>query len=316
MTQQETICVTGGAGFIGSHLCEELLHIGYKVVCIDNLLTGSEKNIEQFHNNASFTFLKADVSALTELPFPFQYLFHLASPASVIDYQQYPEETALANSVGTRNLLRLAEKNSARFLFASTSEIYGDPEEHPQKETYWGHVNPNGIRACYDESKRWGEMITALYGRERNVDVRIIRIFNTYGPRMRPNDGRVISNFINQAIRNEPLTVYGNGHQTRSFCFVSDLVAGILSVMFSNESGEVFNLGNPEEYSMLDLANKVIEITKSNSHIVHKDLPKDDPEKRKPDITKAKERLHWEPKIQLAEGLIKTTEYYRSLLTP
>lgn len=310
---EKKICiVTGGAGFIGSHLVDALLLKGYRVFAIDNLLTGSETNVSDAKKHPEFTFIKYDV--INELPVLGQidYLYHLASPASVPDYQKYPEETALVNSVGTRALLRVAKAHHAKFLFTSTSEVYGDPKEHPQKETYWGNVNPIGVRSCYDESKRFGEMMTMLYVRKFGVDARIARIFNTYGPRMRPTDGRVISNFVNQALKNEQMTVYGDGKQTRSFCFVSDMVDGLIRLMDA-PSGEVVNVGNPEEYKVLDLARKIKTMMGSSSETVHTDLPEDDPEKRRPDIAKAKKLLGWEPKVSIDEGLKKTIEYYKNL---
>lgn len=311
---EATCLVTGGAGFIGSHLCEALLDASHRVIAVDNLLTGRKDNIQDALKRPQFTLIEHDVTKPLNKLSDVSYIFHLASPASVVDYQKYPEETALVNSAGTRNLLQLAGETGAKFLFASTSEVYGDPKEHPQKETYWGNVNPVGPRACYDESKRFGEMITMVYHRRDAIDARIIRIFNTYGPRMRPDDGRVISNLVNQAIRGEPMTVYGDGTQTRSFCYVSDLVEGIMQAMFTNETnGEVINLGNPEEYRMIDLAQKIKEMTGVPSEIVFKDLPPDDPQERKPDITKAKKFLGWEPKVTVTEGLVKTIEYYRSI---
>lgn len=315
MNIQDTALVTGGAGFIGSHLCETLLAKKIRVICIDNLLTGYQKNISHLEENEEFTFLKADVTERFSIPFRLRYIFHLASPASVVDYQEHPEETALVNTVGTRNVLLLAREHGAKFLFASTSEVYGDPTVHPQPETYWGNVNPNGIRACYDESKRWGEMLTLLYHREYKVDSRLIRIFNTYGPRMSPTDGRVVSNFINQALKNKPMTIYGSGKQTRSFCYVSDLVKGIMAVMFdSNSTGEVYNLGNPEEYTMNELAEKIKAMTGSRSSFIYKLLPADDPERRRPDITKATAKLGWKPEVSLTQGLEKTIAYYQSIL--
>lgn len=313
MNTQEIVLITGGAGFIGSHLTDTLLEQGYRVIVADNLLTGSLENLATARKSKDFQFLEYDVTQPLPHTIIPQFIFHLASPASVIDYQNYPEETALVNSVGTRELVRFATAHHAKFLFASTSEVYGNPLEHPQQETYWGNVNPNGVRSCYDESKRFGEMITKLYQRRDNLDARIVRIFNTYGPRMRPTDGRVISTFINQAIVNKEITVYGSGNQTRSFCYVSDLVSGLIQSMFSGTSGEVYNLGNPDEYSMNELANKIIKDTHSSSTISYHPLPEDDPEKRKPDITKAKKELHWEPKVLLEEGLKKTIEYYTLL---
>lgn len=310
----ETILVTGGAGFIGSHLCESLLNEGYKVVCLDNLITGKRRNIEGLENNENFKFIEADVTKNLELDFKFNYIFHLASPASPIDYQNHPEETLLANSVGTLNVLNLAKNMNAKVLVASTSEVYGDPLVHPQKETYWGNVNSFGARSNYDESKRFAESASYVFLKKYGLDIRIIRIFNTYGPKMQVNDGRVVSNFINQAIKNESITIYGDGTQTRSFCYVSDLVEGIKKAMFTEfTKGEVINLGNPEEYTMKDFAQKIKEMTNSNSEIVFKDLPPDDPKQRQPDITKAKELLGWEPKVSVEEGLQKTIEYYKSL---
>jgi len=306
--------VTGGAGFIGSHLCDRLIGLGHQVYALDNLVTGSESNIDHLNTNPLFTFIRYDV--IQEMPIlpEVHFVFHLASPASVPDYQKFAEETALVNSVGTRNLLKFAKAYKAAFLFTSTSEVYGSPLEHPQKETYWGNVNPNGIRACYDESKRFGEMMTMLYIRKYGLDGRIVRIFNTYGPRMRKDDGRVVSNFINQAITGSPLTVYGDGSATRSFCFVSDLVEGILKAMFTkNTKGEVFNLGNPEEYTMLDFAKKIKEMTTSQSEITYAPLPVDDPPKRRPDISKATSVLGWKPLISLNDGLRQTIEYYKKV---
>lgn len=314
MHNQGKCLVTGGAGFIGSHVCDTLLAMGYEVFCIDNLLTGLEENIHEAKKHTKFTFIRYDTTQPLPLLGKLDYIFHLASPASVIDYQKYPEETMLVNSKGTINLLSVAKSYSAKFLFASTSEVYGNPGVHPQPETYWGNVNPNGVRACYDESKRFGEMVTMLYVRKFGIDARIIRIFNTYGPRMRKNDGRVVSNFINQAVAQLPLTVYGKGNQTRSLCYVTDLVSGIVKAMFSqNSSQQVFNLGNPEEYSMIELAKKIKELSGSTSSIIYKPLPQDDPERRQPDISKAKSVLGWKPKVSLDEGLTKTIDYYRSL---
>ena len=312
-TKNPVSVITGGAGFIGSHLCEALLEIGHKVFCVDNLLTGSEKNTEALKANPDFTFIKWDVTNDMPVIPAVDYVFHLASPASVPDYQKYDEETALVNSIGTRNLLKFTKAYKAKFLFTSTSEVYGDPKEHPQQETYWGNVNPNGVRACYDESKRFGEMITMLYIRNRGVDGRIARIFNTYGPKMRKDDGRVISNLINQALEGKPLTIYGEGKQTRSFCYVSDQVAGLVAMMFgSNTTGEVVNIGNPEEYTMIDLANKIKTMTASKSEIVYAELPTDDPTQRRPDITKAQTLLGWKPLVSVDEGLKKTIEYYKN----
>ena len=310
------VLVTGGAGFIGSHLCKKLVEDGFSVICVDNLITGSEKNIEELKQNSNFQFVKADIIQ----PFdqliiqPINYVFHLASPASPIDYQNHPEETLLANSIGTLNVLNLAKKGNAKFLMASTSEVYGDPKESPQKETYWGNVNSFGPRSNYDESKRFAESATYVFLHKYNVDARIVRIFNTYGPNMQVNDGRVVSNFINQGLSNEAITIYGDGTQTRSFCYVDDLVDGLCKAMFTESTkGEVFNLGNPEEYSMNDLANKIKEMTNSSSEIIYKDLPQDDPKQRRPDIEKAQTVLNWKPVVSVTEGLQKTIDYYRSL---
>jgi len=310
----EKVLVTGGAGFIGSHLCDVLIEKGYFVYCVDNLITGSKKNIAHLEKNKNFKFIIKDISKDKLDIEKINYIFHLASPASPIDYQNLPEETALVNSVGTINMLELANKAEAKILIASTSEIYGDPLEHPQKETYWGNANSFGPRACYDESKRFAEAITYVYLKKYNLNARIIRIFNTYGPRMQKDDGRVVSNFINQAIKNKPLTIYGDGKQTRSFCYVSDMVDGILKAMFEKGTkGEIFNLGNSGEYSMLDLAKKIKKHTGVKSKFVYKELPEDDPQRRRPDISKAKKLLDWEPKVLIDDGLKKTIEYYKTL---
>ncbi|MDP3994593.1 MAG: SDR family oxidoreductase [bacterium] len=319
----EKVLVTGGAGFIGSHLCDLLIRKGlpagrqgFKVVCLDNLLTGSKKNIEHLSGNPNFEFINADVSFLSNqvTKLPINYIFHLASPASPIDYQKNPEETLLVNSLGTLNMLKLARRSRAKVLIASTSEIYGDPKEHPQKETYWGNANSFGPRACYDESKRFAEAASYVFISKYDIDARVVRIFNTYGPRMRKDDGRVVSNFINQAIGGKPLTIYGDGKQTRSFCFVSDMVEGIYKAMFTKGTkGQVFNLGNPEEYTVLDLAEKIKEMTNAKSEYIFESLPQDDPMQRQPDISKAKEILDWEPEVSVDEGLQKTIEYYKSL---
>jgi nucleoside-diphosphate-sugar epimerase len=308
----QTCLVSGGAGFIGSHLIDELLRLDYRVICIDNLATGNYENIQEAKNNSRFTFIKLDVTSPLPIIGQIDYIFHLASPASVIDYQNLPLETALVNSLGTKLLLELAKTYKSKFLFTSTSEIYGNPKEHPQKESYWGNVNPIGIRSCYDESKRFGEMLTMLFVQKYHVDARIVRIFNTYGPRLRRTDGRVISNFINQAINNKPISIYGTGKQTRSFCYVSDMVDGLISAITKNKTvGEVFNLGNPEEYKIFELAGIIKKLLDSKSEILYKKLPCDDPELRRPDITKANNYLNWSPKVSLVEGLKKTIEYYR-----
>lgn len=309
----QKVLVTGGAGFIASHLCERLIEKGYEVHCIDNLITGSKRNIEHLMQNQNFKFIEGDV--IKDLPKEkYDFIFHMASPASPIDYQNHPEETLLANSVGTLNVLNLAKETGAKTLITSTSEIYGDPLEHPQKETYWGNANSFGPRSCYDESKRFAEAATYVFLKKYGIDARVVRIFNTYGPRMQKDDGRVISNFINQAITGSAITIYGDGTQTRSFCFVSDMVEGIMKAMFEEGTrGEVFNLGNPEEYTMNDLAEKIKEMTGSVSEITFKSLPPDDPKQRQPDITKAKTILKWEPSVSVDEGLQKTIEFYKSL---
>ncbi|HET9947151.1 MAG TPA: UDP-glucuronic acid decarboxylase family protein [Patescibacteria group bacterium] len=315
----QIVYVAGGAGFIGSHLCKKLLQDGYQVICIDNFLTSSKKNIEDLFENSAFQFVQADITQVlpADLPKP-DFIFHLASPASPNNksprsYISYPVETLLANSLGTYLLLELAKKSNARFLFASTSEIYGDPEISPQPESYWGNVNPVGVRSVYDEGKRFGEAMTMAYLRKYDVDTRLVRIFNTYGPKMEVDDGRVVSNFIVQALQREPLTVFGDGSQTRSFCYVSDLVEGLATFMFEDSlKGEIINLGNPSEYTILEFAKKIKEITGTSSEIEFKELPEDDPKQRRPDITKAKKLLHWEAKVGLEEGLQKTIQYFKN----
>lgn len=307
--------VTGGAGFIGSHLCDLLMSEGFKVVCLDNLITGSQENIAYLQKEKMFSFLKADVIFPNLEIENVDYIFHLASPASPCDYQNYPEETLLVNSLGTLNMLKLALNKKAKILIASTSEVYGDPQEHPQRETYWGNVNSFGPRSCYDESKRFAEVATYVYLHKYGVDARIVRIFNTYGPRMQKDDGRVVSNFIVQALTGVPLTVYGEGTQTRSFCYIKDMVLGIYQAMFTTGTkGEIFNLGNPEEVRVIDLAQKIMALTKTKSKIIYKPLPTDDPQKRRPDIAKAKRILDWEPKVKIEEGLGETIQYYREKL--
>ncbi len=312
----QNVLVTGGAGFIGSHLCEFLLNKGYKVVCLDNLLTGSKKNVEPFLGNPNFEFVESDVcKPINRSMQDFSHIFHLASPASPIDYQNHPEETLLTNSLGTLNILNLAKESGAKVLIASTSEVYGDPLEHPQKETYLGNVNTFGPRSCYDESKRFAESATYVFLHKYDVDARIIRIFNTYGPKMQKDDGRVVSNFINHALSDSPINIDGDGHQTRSFCFVTDMVEGIYKTMFTEGTkGEIFNLGNPEEYTIKDLADKIIKSTDSKSEVKYSgSFRKDDPMRRKPDIGKAERVLNWKPQIEIDEGLQKTIDYYKSL---
>ncbi len=314
----QNVLVTGGAGFIGSHLCDRLIKDGYKVICLDNFLTGSKKNIEHLMANPNFEFIEADVTQpFTFNLLPFNYIFHFASPASPIDYQNYPEETFLANSMGTLNMLKLAKKMGSKFLLASTSEVYGDPLEHPQKETYFGNVNTFGPRSCYDESKRYGETATYIYLRKYDIDARIIRIFNTYGSRMQKDDGRVVSNFIMAALFGSPIKIDGDGSQTRSFCYVDDLIEGIVKAMFTEGTkGEIFNLGNPSEFTMKELADLVIKITGSKSLIEFTGkFRENDPMRRQPDITKAKTVLGWEPEISLEEGLQKTIGYYKELMS-
>ncbi|MEK7472423.1 MAG: UDP-glucuronic acid decarboxylase family protein [Patescibacteria group bacterium] len=311
------VLVTGGAGFIGSHLCKSLLSDGYEVMCLDNLITGSSKNIEDLLTNSNFSFIKADITSnsINQLiNTSANFIFHLASPASPIDYQNFPLETLLVNSKGTVNMLALAKDLKAKILIASTSEVYGDPLEHPQKETYCGNVNTFGPRACYDESKRFAETATYVYLNKYDIDARIIRIFNTYGPQMQKDDGRVVSNFINWALKNEDIKIDGDGSQTRSFCYVSDLVDGIKKAMFTNKTkGEIFNLGNPDEFAIKELAEIVIKLTNSKSKVVYSGkFRPDDPMQRCPDITKARKTLNWEPKVELKEGLQKTIKYYKS----
>ncbi len=304
------ILVAGGAGFIGSHLCDSLLERGNQVICVDNLVTGEEKNIAHLLDSPNFTFIRHDISE--PLPtFPrLGYIFHLASPASPVDYLNLPIETLLSNSVGTYNLLQLCKENEAGFLLASTSEIYGDPLEHPQKEIYWGNVNPIGPRSCYDESKRFAEAITIAFKRKYDLDVSIVRIFNTYGPRMRRCDGRVIPNFIAQAQQGKPLTIYGDGSQTRSFCYVSDLVEGLYEMMKSRLLGPV-NLGNSEEYTMLELAQATKRVIGNNTKLTFTQLPTDDPKRRRPDISRALSQIGWKPQITLEQGLNETVIYFR-----
>lgn len=307
---EKTIVVTGGSGFIGSHLCEFLLNKGNRVICIDNLLTGSKENVKHLISNKNFHFIEQDVTENVYISEKVDRIFHLASPASPVDYAEKPLETMMVNSAGTKEMLDLAKRKNARFLLASTSEVYGDPKVHPQKETYWGNVNPIGPRACYDEAKRFSEALTMTYRRKFGVKTRIARIFNTYGPRMRKNDGRIVPNFISQALRDEHLTVYGKGRQTRSFCFVSDLIEGLNKLMNSNYDLPV-NLGNPEELTVLDFAKKIIRLSGSESGIVFRELPEDDPKQRKPDISVAKKHLNWKPKVRVEEGLKKTIEWFK-----
>ena len=303
------IVVAGGAGFIGSHLCDYLIEKGEEVICVDNLVTGNKKNIEHLLSNENFSFLEQDVSKAFSIEGDINQIYNLASPASPVDYQEKPLETLDAGSLGVKNLLELAKEKNASYLFASTSEVYGNPLEHPQKETYWGNVNSVGPRSCYDEAKRFGEALCISYKRVHKLDVKIVRLFNTFGPRMRKDDGRVVPNFIDQALNSNPITIYGKGEQTRSFCYVSDMVSGVFALMNSKEQGPI-NIGNPVETTILELAKKIIEITNSKSDLVFKGLPIDDPERRLPDISLVKEKLKWEPKVSLEEGLKKTIDFF------
>ncbi len=305
----QRVVITGAAGFIGSHLAETLLDRGYRVIGIDNLLTGDVANIAHLRNR-EFEFIKHDVTNYIYIDGAVDYVLHWASPASPIDYLELPIPTLKVGALGTHTALGLAKAKQARFVLASTSEVYGDPLEHPQKESYWGNVNPIGPRGVYDEAKRFAEAITVAYHRYHGLDTKIVRIFNTYGPRMRVRDGRAVPEFISQALRNEDVTVFGDGRQTRSFCYISDLVDGIIRLMLSDQNDPV-NIGNPTEMTIEEIANVIIEMTGSKSQIVHKPLPTDDPKVRKPDITRAKTLLGWEPKVTLREGLTKTIEYFR-----
>lgn len=308
------VLVTGGSGFIGSHLCAALLAQGHRVTCVDNLSTGSARNVESLLSHRDFILLQHDVVQ----PLPYEVapdiIFHLASPASVPDYLARPLETLAVNSDGTRAMLELARRHHSKFLFTSTSEIYGDPLVHPQPETYWGNVGTLGPRACYDEGKRFGEALVMAYVRVHEVDARIVRIFNTYGPHSRPDDGRIVPNFVMQALRNEPITIYGDGSQTRSFCYVSDMVQGLLSAMFSaGTRGEVFNLGNPDEYTVRDFAQQIARHLGSVAGVIYCPLPVDDPTRRCPDISKARRVLGWEPTTDLETGMDQTIRWFRDV---
>lgn len=306
--------VTGGAGFVGSHLCERLLAEGHEVLCVDNLLTGHRRNIVHLLNDARFRFLEHNISEPLHIDGPVDNILHFASPASPADYLAHPIPTLKVGSLGTHNALGLAKAKDARLLLASTSEIYGDPEVHPQREDYWGHVNPIGPRGCYDEAKRFAEAITMAYHRYHGVKTRIVRIFNTYGPRMRLNDGRVLPAFMGQVLRGEPITVFGKGDQTRSFCYVTDLVDGIYRLLLSDTSDPV-NIGNPSEITVLELALEIIAmVPETKSTIIYKDLPQDDPKRRRPDITRAQQILGWNPTVDRADGLRRTLEYFRTVL--
>jgi len=305
--------ITGGAGFIGSHLCESFLNQGHEVLCMDNYSTGAKHNIAPFLKNPRFRFIDHNVSRYIEVPEPLDYVLHFASPASPVDYLELPIPTLKVGALGTHNTLGLAKSKNAVYLLASTSEVYGDPLVRPQNEEYWGNVNPIGPRGVYDEAKRFAEAMTMAYHRYHGLNSRIVRVFNTYGPRMRLRDGRVVPNFIMQALKGEPLTVYGEGQQTRSFQYVDDLIAGLNLLLKANHHLPV-NIGNPHEMTVLEFAKKIIELTGSKSTIAYKPLPEDDPQVRQPDITKAKTILGWEPKVMLEEGLLKTIEYFRSQL--
>jgi len=307
---KRSVLITGGAGFIGSHLCQRLLCENYKVICLDNLITGSLENIKPFLKDKDFRLEVCNVSNYIDIRDKIDYVLHCASLASPSDYLNFPIQTLKVGSLGTHNALGLAKQKKAVFMLFSTSEVYGDPLVHPQNEEYWGHVNQVGVRGCYDESKRFAEAITMAYRRVHKLDTKIVRIFNTYGPKMRHNDGRVVPNFINQALRNRPLTVYGRGKQTRSFCYIADLIDGLLRLMVSSENNPV-NLGNPDEFTIMQLVKLVLKLTGSKSKIIFKKLPQDDPQKRRPDISRAKEILNWQPKVSLNEGLRRTISWFR-----
>lgn len=309
----KTAVVTGGAGFLGSHLCDKLLSEGLKVICVDNLITGNTNNISHLAGNDNFSFLKHDVTNYIFLPDRIDYILHFASPASPIDYLQLPIQTLKVGSLGTHKVLGLAKAKGAIFFLASTSEVYGDPDLHPQKEDYWGNVNPIGPRGVYDEAKRFAEALTMAYHRYHGVDTRIARIFNTYGPRMRPDDGRALPTFIGQALRGENVTVFGNGNQTRSFCYLSDQIEGLYKLLISNET-EPVNIGNPDEITVNQIAEEVIALTNSKSKIVYEDLPVNDPKVRQPDIDRARNILGWEPKVNRSEGLKQTIDYFREII--
>lgn len=306
------ILVTGGAGFIGSHLCEKLLTEGHNVICLDNFFTGRKRNIEHLLDNHRFELFRHDL--VDPIKLEVDQIYNLACPASPIHYQYNPIKTIKCSTVGMINVLGLAKRTNAKVLQASTSEIYGDPLEHPQKETYWGNVNPIGLRSCYDEGKRVAETLCMDYHRTNNVDVRIVRIFNTYGPNMDPNDGRVVSNFIVQALKRQDITIYGDGSQTRSFCYVNDLVRGLISMMNQPDCIGPVNLGNPDEFTIKELAEMVLSLTGNQSQLVYRELPSDDPQRRRPDISLAKEVLKWEPKYKLVVGLPKTIDYFRQVI--
>lgn len=305
------VVITGGAGFVGSHLAEFMLSKGHQVICLDNLITGNIANIKPLMNNPDFRFLERNITEYIDIPDEIDYVLHFASPASPADFSRFPIQILKAGGVGALNALGLAKAKRARFLLASSSEVYGDPSVSPQQEDYWGNVNPIGPRGVYDEAKRFAEALTMAYHRQHHIDTKIARIFNTYGPRIRKDDGRVIPNFITQALNNEPLTVYGDGSQTRSFCYISDLIEGIYRLMGSTVH-EPVNLGNLQEITISELAETIIELAKSKSSIVNKPLPQDDPKTRRPDISRARDLLGWQPQVSLQEGLIKTITWYRT----
>ncbi len=308
---KKVVVITGGAGFIGSHLCDKLIKEDFKVICLDNLITSSTGNIKYLLKDKNFRFIKHNVTKYIDIRGKVDYILHFASPASPVDYLKFPIQTLKVGSLGTHNVLGLCKAKKAKFMLASTSEIYGDPLVHPQPESYWGHVNCVGVRGCYDEAKRFSEAITMAYHRVHRLDTKIVRIFNTYGPRMRINDGRVIPNFIYQAINNKPITVYGEGKQIRSFCYISDLIEGIYKLILSGIN-EPLNLGNPREFTIIELANLILKLTKSKSKIIFRPLPEDDPKQRQPDISQAKRILKWQPKIKLEEGLRITMEWFKT----
>lgn len=310
----KNILVTGGAGFLGSHLCTALINRGNKVICVDNLFTGSKENIKSLLQEKNFKFIPHDIVTPFYLQDHLDQIYNLASPASPIHYQYNPIKTLKTNIIGMTNMLGLAKLHKARILQASTSEVYGDPIHHPQKESDKGNVNTIGSRSCYDEGKRVAETLCFDYNRQHNVDIKVVRIFNTYGPKVSLNDGRVVSNFIMQALRNEPITIYGDGKQTRSFCYVSDLIDGIIKMMETEHFKGPVNLGNPGEFTMLELAEKIIKLTGSQSKLDFRPLPEDDPKQRKPDITLAREKLGWQPRVQLDEGLAQTINYFQGVL--
>lgn len=305
----KSVLITGGAGFIGSHLCDFLISKGFKVTAMDNLITGNLKNIEHLRNNKNFSYIHHDASKHIAVSDDIDYVMHFASPASPVDYQKIPIQTLKAGSLGTHNTLGLALAKKAKYVLASTSEVYGDPLVNPQAESYWGNVNPIGLRGCYDEAKRFSEALAMAYHRVHNLDVKIARIFNTYGPKMRKDDGRVVPNFINQSLKNEPITVYGDGKQTRSFCYVTDLIDGIYRLMQS-KINEPVNLGNPEEHTIMEFAQLIKMLAKSKSKIIFKPLPADDPHIRCPDISRAKKELGWNPEVKLETGIKKTMEWF------